>query len=86
VRVPSFRIAEGAAPILQGYLEKALKDPKDLRLAVAPAKYEHAGDSARYAMATRPKPSDLPKPPVVETPDWLKNHPQWGEPEKQRRF
>lgn len=59
-RVPAFRIAEGAAPMLQGYLEKAMKDPKDNRLAVAPARFEHAGDSGRYGLMTRPDPSRDP--------------------------
>jgi hypothetical protein len=58
--VAAFRIAEGAAPMLQGYLEKALKDPKDSRYAVAPARYEHAGDSGRYGIMTRPDACDDP--------------------------
>lgn len=65
VTVPAFRIAEGKANMLVGYFEKALKHPKDERLAVAPSKYEHAGDSgARYLLSTRPdaslNPNDLP--------------------------
>lgn len=82
--VPMFRIAEDAAPMLQGYLEKALKHPKDPRFAVAPGKFEHAGDSGRYLLS-RPEPSGAPavrKDP--ELADWVKK--EFGMEAQKRQF
>lgn len=100
--VPGFRIARGAAPMFQGYLETAAKHPKDERLAVAPPKYEHAGDAGRMMLATRPEAADKPPPSKqrpkmpyslgiadqYETIDDLPDHikKELGIQSKQRRF
>lgn len=82
--VPAFRLAEGVCPMLEGYLTKALKHPKDPRLAVAPAKFEHAGDAGRYLLMARAEASDHPKAAEPEMADWVKR--ELGIEEKVRRF
>lgn len=67
--VPRFRIARGAAPMFQAYLETALTDPTDERKAQARAKLEHAGDAGRYLLMTRPR-NATPPPPESERLPW----------------
>ena len=72
--VPRVRIARGAAPMFQAYLESALTDPKDERKAEARAKLEHAGDAGRYLLMTRPRtatpPPDPSKLPISDPRRW----------------
>ena len=66
--VPRFRIARGAAPMFQAYVESAMTDPKDERKAESRAKLEHAGDMGRYLAMTRPRAATLPEAAKPRTP------------------
>jgi hypothetical protein len=83
--VPMFRIAEGAAPMLEGYFLKARKNPKDARFAIAPPAYEHAGDAGRYHIHSRPHESIEPKPEDDKNLDpWIRE--RLGKDKKERTF